>query len=235
LQNFLELAPDEKVTAVLALPTKGDFGEYLVMTTRKGLIKKTHRDEFSAIRRSGLKALTLKDDDALEWVAASSGNDQIILVSHSGKAIRFLETDVRPMGRTAAGVRGMSLPRGDEVVAMHIIPKERKKDQQVLVITEQGFGKRTPVNDYRLQRRGGSGIKTANVTKKTGSVINAALIHEDEVATFDLLITSEKGQVIRIPVQSVSKQGRSTQGVRVMRPSEEAGLIATFTTWQSNG
>lgn len=235
LQNFLELAPDEKVTAMQALPIEGDAAEFLVMATSGGLIKKTPREDFANIRKSGLKAINLKDGDQLEWVAVSSGKDEVILVSRAGQAIRFGEGDVRAMGRTAAGVRGMRLKKNDVVVAMHVVPAGTAADVDVLVITEQGFGKHTPLTEYREQSRGGSGIKTAQVTAKTGVVVNAAVLARSELPQTDLLVISQKGQVIRIAASTVSKQGRSTQGVRVMRPGEQSGNVATFTMWQAEG
>lgn len=231
IQNFLELSGDEKVTAVEALPAKEDVGEYLIMATSSGLIKKTSRTDFENIRRSGLRAITLKDGDALEWVGVSSGKDSIILVTRLGQAIQFKEKDVRPMGRTAAGVRGITLREGDEVAAMHVIGNDTRKGQEVAVVTEEGYGKRTPLTQYRIQRRGGSGIKTATITKRTGKIVNACLVAVDSVDATDLLIISEKGQVIRVAANSVSRQGRATQGVRVMRPSSKSGKVATFTTW----
>ncbi len=233
LQNFLELAANEKVTAVQAMPGDTDEGKYIVMATRDGLIKKTPREAFANIRRSGLKAITLHDNDQLEWVAMSSGTDEILLVTQKGQAIRFSEKDVRQMGRTAAGVRGIRLGRGDVVVAMHDIPGAKDTNRQVLVITEQGLGKRTELHEYRIQGRGGSGIKTAKVTAKTGSVVNACILDATTVAETDALIISEKGQVIRVGANEVSEQGRSTQGVRVMRPDSDSGKIATFTTLKS--
>lgn len=233
LQNFLELSSNEKVTAVQALPESDEEGRFLVMATRAGLIKKTPLEAFANIRRTGLKAITLKTDDQLEWVALSGGKDEILLVSQRGQAIRFAEGDVRPMGRTAAGVRGMRLTRSDIVVAMHVIPGAEDANQEVLVIMEQGLGKRTPLSEYRIQGRGGSGIKTAKVTAKTGSVVNAAVIDTAAIADLDVLIISEKGQVIRIGAATVSEQGRSTQGVRMMRPDADSGKIATFTTLKS--
>jgi DNA gyrase subunit A len=238
LQNFLELGPEEKVTAVqaVAFPAKGkaatdEAGRYMVMATTEGVIKKTPVEDFANIRRSGLKAITLRASDRLEWVGVSSGSDQVLLTTHKGQAIRFSEKDVRPMGRTAGGVRGISLRKGDAVVAMHIIPGGKDKSSEVLVIMREGYGKRTPLPEYRQQKRGGTGIKTANVTAKTGPVVTAALLAEDEVSQTDLFIISEKGQVIRIDAASVSRLGRSTQGVRVMRPSPKSGKVATFTTW----
>ncbi len=230
LQNFLELGPDEKVTAMEALPSDVDRGKYIIMATRHGVIKKTPRQDFFNIRRSGLKAMNLKDNDTMEWVHVSSGKDEVMLVTRNGQAIRFSEKDVRPMGRTAAGVISMRLKKDDQVVAMHVVGGDIKK-QQILVITEQGLGKRTPLPQYRIQHRGGSGIKTANITAKTGAVVNAAIVNTDLIEQTDVLIISRKGQVIRVAVKTISQQGRSTQGVRVMRPSEQSGKVATFTIW----
>ncbi|MEX0649693.1 MAG: DNA gyrase subunit A [Candidatus Andersenbacteria bacterium] len=231
VQNFLEMAPNEKVTAMQALPAKEDAGEYLVMATRNGLIKKTSREDFLNIRRSGLKAITVREGDALEWVAVSSGKDEVMLVTRNGQAVRFPEKDVRPMGRTAAGVIGMRLKKSDEIVAMYVFSPTDAKSLEIMVVTEQGYGKRTPVKEYRTQKRGGSGIKTASITAKTGAIVNAALINMEELKDTDLLIISEKGQVIRIATDSISKQGRATQGVRVMKASDKSGKVATFTTW----
>lgn len=235
LPNFLELAPEEKVTALQALPVAGDASKYLIMATRQGTVKKTPREQFANIRRSGLKAITLKAGETLEWVAPSTGSDEVILISSHGQAVRFTESDVRSMGRTAAGVRGIRLKKNDQIVAMHVIPTADVAAQQVLVITEEGFGKRTPITDYRLQGRGGSGIITAKVTTKTGTVVNAALLSTEHLAKTDLVIISTKGQVIRIPADSVNEQGRSTQGVRVMRPTAASGKIAAFTELTSQG
>jgi len=231
LPNFLELASNERVTAVQALPSKDESGAFLVMTTKNGIIKKTSRDDFTNIRRSGLKAITLKDNDTLEWVAVSTGKDNVLLTTAQGQAIHFNEQDIRPMGRTAAGVRGMKLKSDDQIVAMHIVPTRTTGQLQLLVITQKGFGKRTPVSDYRIQKRGGSGIKTANVTDKTGQLVRADMVNKQDLKTTDILIVSEKGQVIRIPANSVSQQGRATQGVKVMSPTAQSGSIATFTTW----
>lgn len=231
LQNFLELGPDEKVTAMQVLPSKEEAGEYLIMATRNGLIKKTSREDFLNIRRSGLKAITLRADDALEWVAVSSGKDEIMLVTKNGQAMRFSEGDVRPMGRTASGVIGMRLKKDDEIVAMHVVPKVNAKSLEVVVVTEQGYGKRTAMKEYRKQKRGGSGIKTASITAKTGAIVNASLVDSADLTNTDLLVISQKGQVIRIAAGSISKQGRATQGVRIMKASDKSGKVAAFTTW----
>jgi DNA gyrase subunit A len=231
IQNFLELAPNEKVTAVQEIPDAEEPGEYLVMVTREAVIKKTSREDFLNIRRTGLKAITLNDGDALEWVGVSSGSENIMIVTKAGQAILFPEKDIRPMGRTAAGVRGIKLKKGDEVVAMHIV-SAGKSSEEILVMTEQGFGKRTAISEYRMQKRGGMGIKTAQVTAKTGPIVKAVVVDADSADTTDILVVSERGQVIRVSVASVSQQGRSTQGVRLMRPSDKSGKIATFTIWR---
>lgn len=231
VQNFLELGPGEVVTALQALPAKEDVAEYLIMATKQGLIKKTSRTQFENIRRSGLKAITLKGDDTLEWVGTSSGKDTILLVTKRGQAVQFSEKDVRAMGRTASGVRGISLRKEDDVVAMHVIEHGVAKSAEVVIVTEEGFGKRTPLSDYRLQRRGGTGIKTASITKKTGVIVNADVLASGTLAVTDLLIISQHGQVIRVPAGAVSRQGRATQGVRLMRSGEKSGKVATFTAW----
>lgn len=231
LPNFLELAANEHVTAVQALPTKDESAKFLVMATKKGVIKKTSREDFTNIRKSGLKAITLKASDTLDWVSTSTGKDEILLVTAAGQSIRFAEKDVRSMGRTAAGVRGMKTKASDELVAMHVIAADLKTKSEVLVISEKGYGKRTPLTSYRLQQRGGTGIKTANITDKTGQLVRASIIDKQNLKNTDVLIISENGQVIRIPASSISQQGRATQGVKVMSPTTQSGNIATFTTW----
>lgn len=231
IQNFLELGPNEKITAFQDLPDAEEAGEYLVMATRSGVIKKTSREEFLHIRRTGLKAITLNDRDTLEWVGVSSGSDRILVATKNGQAIIFSEKDTRPMGRTAAGVRAIKLKGDDEVVGMYVI-RAGEDDQEVVVITEEGFGKRTPLSLYRTQKRSGSGIRTAQVTKKTGAIVRAIVMQSATIPETDMLLVSEQGQVIRIEAVSISKQGRATQGVRLMRPSEKSGKVSTFTPWK---
>ena len=213
--NFLSLSQEESVTALIAF-NKDDAYKYLLMTTQKGTVKKTSLDEFENVRRSGLIAIKLEKDDALRWVEATAGSDEIVVTTRNGQAIRFKESDVRSMGRNAAGVRGIKLRKDDQVVGMNVVFKNQKGNQ-LLVISENGFGKRSDLKAYKVQKRGGSGIKTASVTAKTGKLIGATIINMDALDT-DLILTSEKGQIIRIPLESVSVLGRATQGVRVMRP-----------------
>ncbi|MFZ2975005.1 MAG: DNA gyrase subunit A [Candidatus Moraniibacteriota bacterium] len=213
--NFLSLSQDESITALIPF-NKDDNYKYLLMTTQMGTVKKTAISEFENVRRSGLIAIKLEKDDALRWVDATTGSDEVVVTTRNGQAIRFKETDVRGMGRTAAGVRGIKLKKDDAVVGMDIVFKNQKGNQ-LLVISENGYGKRSDLKFYKVQKRGGSGIKTASVTAKTGKIIGAMIINMDALDT-DLILTSEKGQIIRIPLSSVSVLGRATQGVRVMRP-----------------
>ncbi len=220
LVNFLQLAPEEFATAVLAVP-KASSAQYLVMATRNGLIKKVKRDEFTKVRKSGIIALNLKGDDELRWVNVSSGEDEIMLSTEDGQAIRFKETDVRPMGRLAAGVTGVRLKKGDHVISMDIITKDMSGGgREVLVITQNGLGKKTPLKDYKIQKRAGSGIKTVKITAKTGKIVSMCILgSEDE--TKDLLLISKQGQTIRTPLKTISTLGRATQGVRVMKLNDD--------------
>ncbi len=213
--NFLQLATEESVTAIIAFNQDDNF-KYFFMTTETGTVKKCPLKEFENVRRSGLLAIKLAKGDALRWVEATTGSDEIVITTSEGKAIRFRERDVRPMGRSASGVRGIKLKKDDKVVGMDVFFKNQKGNQ-LLVITENGFGKRTELKHYKIQKRGGGGIKTANVTPKTGKVVGGNIINIDEIET-DLILSSEKGQIIRISLESVSELGRSTQGVRVMKP-----------------
>jgi len=209
--NMLQLGPSERVTAMLSVNTKKEKAGYLVMATQSGIIKKTSLTELENVRRSGLIAIKLDKGDQLGWADLSSGKDEIILVGQGGQAIRFKEKDVRPMGRGAAGVRGIRLKKSDLVIGMQIISDQNLK---LLVITENGFGKATSLKQFKVQKRGGSGLKAAKVTSKTGAIVTARLLRaEDE----DLIVISNKGQVIRLSLKDVPALGRATQGVRIMK------------------
>ncbi len=226
--NFLQLGPEEKVSAVLSL---ADLAEekFFMMVTRQGTIKKVDIASFKDVRRSGLIAIKLKPQDRLEWVKPSSGKDDVILVSHNGQSIRYPEKLVRSMGRNAGGVRGMNLKRGDTVAGMDIIPDGAEaKTEQLLVIMGNGFGKRTPMQEYRRQGRGGSGIKTAKITEKTGKIVEAFIVNAKREQE-DVVIISNQGQVIRLPLKQVSVLGRDTQGVRLMRFKEQKDSVASVT------
>ena len=226
--NFLELGPGEKVTTVLCGAQKSDAAKFILMVTARGTIKKTEIEDFENVRRSGLIAIKLNDGDSLEWVKTTTGKDDVMLVSANGQSIRFNEDDVRAMGRVAAGVRGMKLKGEDYIVGMEVVTQaEVKAAHQMLIIMDNGYGKRTPVHEYGLQGRGGSGIKTAQITLKTGKLVAAHLVAAKDAR--DLLAVSVAGQVIRTPVINVSELGRATQGVKVMRFKTADDKVATAT------
>lgn len=185
------------------------------MATVKGLIKKVEREEFAKVRRSGMIAIGIKDDDELRWVEFSRGTDQIMLSTADGQAIRFSEKDIRPMGRTAAGVTGMRIRKGDTIISMDIVSSEDIKKLEVLVVTENGLGKKSPLADYKIQKRAGSGIKTLKVTPKTGKIVSMCIT--DNTKQQDIVVISRQGQTIRTSLESISTLGRATQGVRVMK------------------
>lgn len=212
LVNLVQLAPDENVTAMLVVKNDQFKGEFLIMTTIKGTIKKTAVEQFKNVRKSGLIAIKLRDDDSLKWVRQSSEGNHIMIVTHEGKCIQFDQSDVRPMGRSSMGVRGIKLKTNDYVVEMDVI---RTPEANLLVVMENGLGKRTPVSDYRLQSRGGSGVKTANLTEKTGKLVGAKVLEPETDG--DIIIMSKKGVMIRTQLQSIPRRGRATQGVYIMR------------------
>ena len=225
LVNFLQLAPNEKVSAILP-STEIENDKFLVMVTNKGTIKKTPIEDFTNIRTSGLIALKLKNGDNLEWVVPSQGNENIILVTGGGQAIRFKEADVRAMGRAASGVRGLKIKGEDEIVGMGIFDPKVDSTAKLMVIMEKGYGKQTKLNAYKVQGRGGSGIKTAKITPKTGKIVSGTVVYGDDS---DLIVISHKGQVIRLAVKGVNVLGRDTQGVKVMRFKDPADTVASVT------
>ncbi|HNV97405.1 MAG TPA: DNA gyrase subunit A [bacterium] len=225
--NFLQLAPEEKVNAIL--PNDQSTKKFLIFVTKNGLIKKTELEKYSSVRRSGLISIKLKDGDALRWVKPTTGSDNIILATKLGQSIRMSEKDARPMGRSAAGVRGIRLKAKDEVVGMDVIDNGETKGYKLVIVMKNGFGKKTPLKDYKVQGRGGSGIKTAKITDKTGSIVSAFL--EDETnKDKDIIIISESAQVIRLALNAVPTVGRDTQGVRLMRFKLDDDKVASVTT-----
>ena len=208
--NLLELDGDEKITAVIPVENYNE-GTYLIMATKNGHVKKTDLMEYDSIRKGGLAAVTLRENDELIEVRLTDGTKDIILVTRNGMSIRFSEDDVRPLGRVSQGVRGISLEEGDYVVGMGAsIP-----DATLLVVTENGFGKRTELDEYKVQSRAGKGILTYRVTEKTGMVVGVKLVHE----TDELMLISSDGTIIRMEVSGISILGRATQGVTLMRTS----------------
>ncbi len=225
LVNFLELPTDETVSAILTLSKKLP-AKYLVLSTKKGLIKKTPIEEFAKVRRSGLIAIKLKAGDELRYVKYSQGLDDIILSTSGGQAIRFDEKDVRPMGRTAAGVKGMRLKKDDSIISMDLVSKKDNLDNlQLLIVTENGLGKKTDLKFYKKQHRGGSGIKTLKVSPKTGQIVSLHVMNKSE--EHDLIVISKMGQTLRTPLGKISTLGRATQGVRIMTLDDKDKVATT--------
>ena len=217
--NFLNLMQRERINAMI--PIK-DFAEdkYLIGVTKNGTIKKTALSEFDTNRKGGLIAINLKDGDELVEIKESSGDDKVIIVTKNGKCICFNEEDVRPMGRNAGGVRAIKLEDDDEVVAMNLV----HEGQELLVVTEKGFGKRTPIEEYKTQTRGGKGMLTYDKSKfkKTGALIGATTVEDDD----DVMLINSDGIIIRINAGEVSRLGRATQGVKIMKVKDEANIIS---------
>lgn len=218
--NFLNLNSGEKVSAVI--PVK-EFSQdnYLVMITRSGTIKKTPMSEFDSIRKNGLIAINLKDGDKLISVSQSNGDENIYVITKLGKAIAFNENDVRSMGRNAAGVRAINLDYGDEVVSMEL---DIDGTREMLVVSENGFGKRTSLDEYRLQTRGGKGIATYDKSKfsKTGTLVGGMLVRDEN----EVMLINSNGVIIRIRAEEISKSGRTTQGVKIMKVEEDSHIVS---------
>lgn len=215
--NLLALDGDEKVSAVFPVADMEDDSN-LVMVTRQGIIKKTELSAFSNIRQSGIIAIALRDGDELVSVLKTHGEDRIIIGSKDGMAISFSEKDVRPMGRVAVGVRGMKLRKEDYVVGASVL----QDDQYVLVISQNGYGKRSLAEEYREQARGGIGARTMNLTQKTGSMVGILTVHDHE----DIMLINDANVIIRMGSDDISVFGRSAQGVRIMRLAEGESVVS---------
>lgn len=209
--NLLQLQPEEKITAIIKHEKNASDAGYLFMATKNGTVKKTPLGDYANIRTNGLIAIKLDDGDELKWIKKTDGESDVIISTSAGQAIRFNEKDARPMGRAARGVRGVRLRPNDRVVGMDIVTSD---DQTLLVISEQGFGKRTKVTNFPSHKRGGVGIKAAIVTAKTGPIISVQTI--DPTMT-DAILVSQNGQTIRISLKDIKLLGRTTQGVTIMR------------------
>ena len=205
--NLLQLSDNEKVRAMI--PLKSGFEGYIMMATRNGLIKKTNITEFASIRKVGKIAINIVEGDELISVGLTDGTNEIITASHEGKCIRFHENDVRAMGRDTQGVKSMELNEGDYVVDMSVI----KENCEVITMTEKGYGKRSDLDDYRLQSRAGKGVKAGVFNDKTGKLVSLKLVSESD----DIMVITSNGTIIRISSSEISKIGRDTQGVRLMR------------------
>lgn len=223
--NLLKLDEEESIQTIINVEQDRSDEAYLFFTTRQGLVKRTNVAEFSNIRQNGLKALNLRDDDELINVFLTDGDTDVIIGTKYGYSVRFNESVVRNMGRTATGVRGVNLRDGDQVVGASVITDQ----DEVLIITEKGYGKRTMASEYPTKGRGGKGIKTANITEKNGALAGLMTVEGNE----DLMIITNTGVMIRTGVANISQTGRSTQGVKVMRLDQDAKIV-TFTTVQAD-
>jgi DNA gyrase subunit A len=217
--NLIQIEPGERVTAVRAVKRFSE-DQFLFVATRKGMVKKTRLSEYDTRLKGGIIAVGLREGDELEWVAETDGKRDIVLATVKGQSIRFSEDEVRPMGRPAGGVIGIRLRKGDSVIGMAVV----REGADILVASRNGYGKRTALDEYRVQSRGGIGIKTMNVTGKTGPVVGMRIVGDSD----DLLIITTSGQIIRQAVRLIRRIGRSTQGVRLIRldQGDQAASIA---------
>ncbi|MDK2564551.1 DNA gyrase subunit A [Romboutsia sedimentorum] len=215
--NLLQLGPDEKIATLIPIDGTDD-NQYLLLATKNGIVKKTKREEFKNINKSGLIAIGLREDDELIDVKLTNGSKEVLLVTKGGMSIRFDENDIRHMGRTAMGVKGISLSKNDKVVSMNLCDE----GTDVLVVSENGFGKRTDIEEYRVQIRAGKGIKTYNLAEKTGEIVGAEMVHEDD----EMMIINSDGVLIRLRVNEISIFGRVTSGVKLMRTNEEVNVVS---------
>ena len=218
--NLLHFEGDEKIQTLINVHGEAtDSHDYLFFVTRLGVVKRTAVSEFANIRTNGLKALTLHDDDEVLSVQITDGTQSVLIATKDGYSVRFVEADVRIMGRAAAGVRGIRLRENDLVIGADVVDDT----ENVLVITEKGYGKQTPATEYPIKGRGGKGIKTANITDKNGVLAGMTIVRGDE----DIMVTTTQGVMIRFAVASVSQTGRATLGVRLIR-LEDGAKVATL-------
>ena len=220
--NLLSLDAGEKVSAVIPIQNFAE-GKYLLMATKNGLIKKTALTEYNSARRTGLQGITLKEDDELITARLTDGEDNVVLVTREGMCITFDEKEVRPIGRVSQGVIGIRLDDGDEVIGMESVIAGGKAT--LLAITENGFGKRTELDEYRVQIRGGKGVITYKITPKTGKLVGARIATEED----DVMLITDKGTIIRLEVKDISVLGRSTQGVTLMRTNDGGKVVSIET------
>ena len=226
IQNLIQIPPDDKVRAIVDVRDlkNEDFvnSHYIVLCTKRGVIKKTSLEDFSRPRMTGVNAITIIEDDHLLEAKLTDGSCEIMMALKSGRAIRFAEEKVRPTGRGAIGVGGIEVDdANDEVIGMICVNTADKK-RTIMVVSEKGFGKRTAIDEYRVTNRGGKGVKTINVTDKTGKLVGILDVTEEQ----DLMITCKSGVTIRMPVIGISEQGRATQGVKLIRLDERDGIAA---------
>ena len=216
--NLLPLEKDEKITSVVTVSDENDQS-LLTFITKKGLIKRTAKEEFENIRSNGKKAIILKEDDELIAVRKTNGNKEIIIGASNGKLARFHETEVRIMGRGSSGVKGIELSKDEDVVGAEVV----EPNAEVLIVTEKGYGKKTPIEEYRLTHRGSKGVKTLNVTEKNGKLVSLRTVYEDE----DLIIITDNGMTIRMNISQISTLSRNTQGVRLINLKDDQKVSTT--------
>lgn len=220
--NLINIEQGENIQAILCLDSQNTNNGFIFMATKNGIVKKTPINKFDNVRSPGIIAIKLDQDDELCWTKITTGNDQILLVSHEGKSIKFIEKDVRPTARDTIGVRGILLRKDDYVVGMEVVPskiqaptdKRRKFFKDILVVTENGLGKRTDISQFPIQKRGGMGVKVSEVTPKTGKVICSIAVDEE---VEQIVLTSKQAQIIKLPLRNIPRLGRATQGVILMR------------------
>jgi DNA gyrase subunit A len=226
IQNIIQIEPDDKVRAYINVRRLDDEefvnNNYIVMCTKDGTIKKTKLEAYSRPRQNGVNAIVIREDDQLIEAKLTSGEAEIMIAAREGKAIRFNENTVRPIGRVGAGVRGITLDEGDEVVGMICVEPESKQD--VLVLSENGYGKRTDLDEYRITNRGGKGVKTINVTDKTGKLVSIQAVTDEN----DLMIINRSGITIRTAVDGIRMAGRATQGVKVINLREGDSIASVM-------
>ncbi|HVG14515.1 MAG TPA: DNA gyrase C-terminal beta-propeller domain-containing protein, partial [Chitinophagaceae bacterium] len=228
IQNLLQISPDDKIRAIIDIADLQDVefvnSHYIILCTKKGVIKKTALVDFSRPRQTGVNAITINEGDQLLEARLTNGNCEIMMAVKSGRAIRFPETKVRPTGRGAIGVGGIEVDNSEDEVVGMICVNPNTPDRTVLVVSEKGYGKRTPVDEYRITNRGGKGVKTINVTEKTGNLVGLMDVDAKE----DMIITCKSGVTIRMKISQISEQGRATQGVKLIR-IDEGDEIAAIT------
>jgi DNA gyrase subunit A len=219
LVNLLQLQPEETVSSVINVSKQTDGG-HLFMCTVRGVVKKTPFEQYQNVRQTGLIAINLDQGDELKWISVTNGDNEVVISTKQGQAIRFHEKDVRPMGRVARGVRGIRLRSDDRVIGMDIV----EKDSSIFVISEFGYGKRTKIDQFTPHKRGGVGIRSAVVNKKTGDLIGVKTISGDD--TQEIIIISQNGQTIRLGLKDTPRLGRATQGVRIMRLNDGDRVVS---------
>jgi DNA gyrase subunit A len=232
--NLINIDTDEDIKSILPLPKQVEKNNYLFFTTKSGVVKRTALSKYENIKSNGLIAIKLQDNDNLVWVNKTSGSDHILLVSKAGKSIRFQESDVRATDRDTMGVRGILLKGDDFVISMEVFSSEEpvstdkriKLFRDLLIVTENGMGKRTPLSEYPVQKRSGQGLKVCETTDKTGNLSGALLVDKDSEV---LLITTSQGQAIKLPIKNIPRLGRATQGVILMRFAKEGDSVAAVT------